>query len=349
MRLDDLIYQTSEWLRGTGPQSDIVISSRVRLARNIAKMPFSHWANKTQSYQILKICKDAIDANDFMKGCIFARIEELNNIDKQFLLERHLISKELITKSDNKAVAISDKEIISIMINEEDHLRIQTIQSGFNLAQAWQIIDRIDTDLSSKMDFTFSNDLGFLTACPTNTGTGMRGSVMLHLPALVITKQINRVLQTISKLSLAARGFYGEGTQAAGNFFQISNQTTLGHSELDIIDNLQRIIKQVIMHELTARKILNAQHKIELQDRIWRAQGVLKTAHIITSSETIELLSMVRLGVDIGLIKEIDIAKVNQLFISTQPAHLQKFEGKALTAAERDVKRAQVIRESIGK
>jgi protein arginine kinase len=349
MKLDDLIYQTSEWLRGTGPQSDIVISSRVRLARNIAKMPFSHWANKAQSMQTLKICKDAIEANDFMKGCIFVKIEDLNNTDKQFLLERHLVSKELITRSDNKAVAISDKEVISIMINEEDHLRIQTIQSGFNLQTAWQIIDRVDTNLGSKIDFTFSPDLGFLTACPTNTGTGMRGSVMLHLPALVITKQINRVMQTISKLSLTVRGFYGEGTQAAGNFFQISNQTTLGHSELDIIDNLERIIKQVIMHEQNARKILNVQHKVELQDRIWRAQGILKTALIITSSETIELLSMVRLGVDIGLIKEIDIAKVNQLFISTQPAHLQKLEGKALTAAERDVKRAQVIRESMGR
>lgn len=349
MRVDDLLNQTSEWLRATGPESEIVISSRLRLARNISKMPFSHWASKSHSQQTLKACKEAIDENDVMKNSIFAKIEDISSLDKQFLLERHLISKELIARSDSKAVAISEREIISIMINEEDHLRVQVLQSGFNLRQAWQIIDRLDTDLGSRFDFAFSADLGFLTACPTNTGTGMRASVMLHLPALVMIKQINRVLQTISKLSLTARGLYGEGTQASGNFFQISNQTTLGHTETDIIDNLERIIKQVMMHEQNARKVLNTQHKTELNDRIWRALGVLKSAHIITSNETTELLSMVRLGVDIGLIKDIDTVKVNQLFISIQPAHLQKLAGKVLTAAERDVKRAQVIRENFGK
>jgi len=348
MKLDDLIDQTSEWLRGTGPDSEIVISSRIRLARNVAKMPFSHWAAKAQSQQVLKICKDAIDANNYMKGAIFVRVEELNSIDKQFLLERHLVSKELIAKSDSKAVAIGDKEITAIMINEEDHLRIQVVQSGFNLRQAWQIIDSLDAELGKRIDFSFSSEFGFLTACPTNTGTGMRASFMLHLPALVITKQINRVLQAISKLSLTARGFYGEGTQASGNFFQISNQTTLGHTEIDIIDNIERIIKQIVMHEQAARKILNTQHKIEFNDRIQRALGILKSAYIITSNETTELLAMVRLGVDMGLIKDINIAKLNQLFISTQPAHLQKLEGKALSAAERDAKRAEVIREAIG-
>jgi len=347
MKLDDLINQTSEWLRGTGPESEIVISSRIRLARNINKLPFSHWATKVQSQQVLKSVKDAIDVNDNMKGCIFARIDELNSIDKQFLLERHLVSKELIAKSDSKAVAIGDREIISIMINEEDHLRIQVVQSGFNLREAWQIIDSLDSELGKKIDFAFSSDFGFLTACPTNTGTGMRASVMLHLPALVMTKQINRVLQTISKLGLTARGFYGEGTQASGNFFQISNQTTLGHTETDIIDNIERVIKQIVMHEQNARKILNTQHKTEFQDRIWRALGILKSAYIITSNETTELLSMVRLGVDMGLIKDIVKAKLNQLFISTQPAHLQKLEGKVLTAAQRDTKRAEVIREAL--
>ncbi len=349
MKLDDLINQTSEWLRGIGPDSDIVISSRIRLARNLNKIPFSHLAVKKQAQETLKVCKDAIEANGYLKGGLFLKIEELANIDKQFLLERHLVSKELIIKFDSKAVIISQKEIISIMINEEDHLRIQTIQSGFNLRQAWDIISKLDVDLAARFDYAFSADFGFLTACPTNVGTGMRASVMLHLPALVITKQIDKVLQALSKLSLTARGFYGEGTQANGNFFQISNQTTLGHNEADIIDNIERVIRQVIVQEQNARKFLDAQHKTELQDRIYRALGVLKSAHIITSSETIELLSMVRLGVNVGLIKDIGIAKLNQLFISTQPAHLQKLEGKLLTAAERDAKRAQVIRESIEK
>lgn len=345
MKLDDLINQTSEWLRGLGPDSEIVISSRIRLARNINKMPFSHWATKQQSQQVLNISKDAVDASNYMKGCVFVRIEELGSIDKQFLLERHLVSKELIVKSDSKAAAIGDREIIAIMINEEDHLRVQVVQSGFNLQAAWQIIDALDAELGAKIDFAFSSEFGFLTACPTNTGTGMRASVMLHLPALVMTKQINKVLQTISKLSLTARGFYGEGTQASGNFFQVSNQTTLGHAETDIIDNIERIIKQIIMHEQQQRKMLITQHKAEFNDRIQRALGILKNAYIITSNETIELLSMVRLGVDTGLIKDINIAKLNQLFISTQPAHLQKLEGKPLSAAERDVKRAEVIRE----
>ena len=349
MRIDDLIKQTSEWLRGAGPQSDIVISSRIRLARNIAKIPFSNWATKVQSQQSLKICKDAIEASNFMKGGFFVKIEDLNSIDKQFLLERHLISKELVAKIDNKAVAVSDKEIVSIMINEEDHLRIQTIQSGFNLMQAWNIISSVDNELGARIDFAFSVDLGFLTACPTNTGTGMRASVMLHLPVLVMTKQINRVLQTISKLNLIVRGFYGEGTQASGNFFQVSNQTTLGSSETDVIDNLERIIRQVVTHEKNARKFLTSNHKTELQDKIWRALGILKSAHIITTNEMIELLSMVRLGIDVGIIKDIDISRVNRLFISTQPAHLQKLEGRVLTAQERDVKRAQVIREALEK
>lgn len=349
MNLDDLISQTSEWLRGVGPQSDIVMSSRIRLARNIANMPFSRWANKKQSQQVLETSKSAIETNNFMKTGLFLKVEDLTSINKQFLLERHLVSRELIEKSDSKAVFISEGEIISIMINEEDHMRMQAMQSGFNLKQAWQIIDRIDSDLGAKIDFAFSSDFGFLTACPTNTGTGMRASVMLHLVALVMTKQINKVLQAISKFGLTARGFYGEGTQAIGNFFQISNQTTLGHTEQDVIDGLERIINQIIMHEQAARKVLETQHKAELEDRIFRALGTLKSAHIITSNETIELLSMVRLGVDAGLIKDIDIVKLNQLFISTQPAHLQKLEGKILSASERDTKRAEVIREGIGK
>ena len=349
MKLNDLVKQTSEWLKASGPNSDIVISSRIRLARNLAKYTFTQRASKKQRQDVLRVCKDAISENLFMKGALFLELEGLSNIDKQFLLERHLVSKEHLVGQDSKAVAISEKEIISIMINEEDHLRIQVMKSGFDLKDAWHIINDIDNALGNLLHYAYSVDFGYLTACPTNTGTGMRASVMVHLPSLVMTKQIGKVLQAITKLSLTARGFYGEGTEASGNFFQISNQVSLGHKEEDIIDNIERIIKQIIDHEQSAREALYSQNRSALQDRIWRAYGTLKSAHIITSSETIDLLSLIRLGVDLKLIKEVDQALINELFTITQPAHLQKLEKKRLDPNERDVKRAQIIREKIGR
>lgn len=347
MRLDDLLKQTSEWLKGTGPQSKIVISSRIRLARNIERLPFSHWANKKQSEEALKLAKNSIESSAHMKDCLFLKLADLDNIDKQFLIERHLMSKEHAMEADHKAVAIGEGEGISIMVNEEDHLRIQVMRSGFDLRQAWDTIDSLDNELSDTIDYSYSTEWGYLTACPTNTGTGMRASVMLHLPALVVSKQINKVLQAITKLSLTARGLYGEGTEASGNFFQISNQVSLGQTEEDLIDNIERIIKQVIGHEEAARDSLYTNEKQKLDDRIWRAFGTLRSAHIITSAETIDHLSMVRLGIDIGVIP-LDRQIINELFILTQPAHLQKIEGKKLNPAERDVKRAALIREKLG-
>lgn len=348
MKLDDLLKQNCEWLKGTGPQANIVISSRIRLARNLKRVPFSHWANKKQKEDVLKKAKDAITASNYTKGSLFLYMADLNNLDKQFLIERHLISKEHALHANHKAVVIGDKEILSIMINEEDHLRMQVMQSGFNLDQAWQIISKIDEEFTKKLEFAYSDTWGYLTACPTNTGTGVRASVMLHLPALVLSKQINKVLQAISKLSLTARGFYGEGTEASGNFFQISNQVTLGHSEEDILDNIARIIKQVIGHEENARKALFEQDRARIEDRIWRAFATLKNAHIITSKEAINLFSSVRLGVDMDILKDLNIQSINKIFILMQPAHLQKIEKKMLSPQERDMKRAELIRKELG-
>jgi protein arginine kinase len=349
MKLDDLIKQTCEWLKGTGPNSNIVISSRIRLARNLRRVPFSHWANKKQKEQVLEKAKQAVGASNYTKGALLLVMADLNNLDKQFLIERHVISKEHALRADHKAVIIGDREILSIMVNEEDHLRTQVMQSGFNLDETWKIISKLDEEFAKKLDFAYSQDFGYLTACPTNTGTGLRASVMLHLPALVMSRQINKVLQAITKLSLTARGFYGEGTEASGNFFQISNQVTLGHSEEDIIDNIERIIKQVIGHEENARRALFEQDKARIEDRIWRAYATLKSAHIISSKEAIDLLSPVRLGVDMGILKEgVGIRAINRIFILIQPAHLQKIEGKTLSHQERDVKRAELIREELG-
>ncbi|KPK97048.1 MAG: hypothetical protein AMJ95_11135 [Omnitrophica WOR_2 bacterium SM23_72] len=347
MNLSDLLNHTSEWLKSTGPHSDIVISSRIRLARNLDKFPFPHWGNTQQGEKALAAIGEAISKVDYLKKTTFFKLADLDSVDKQFLVERHLMSLEHAQKTDHKALVIDDDEILSIMINEEDHIRIQVMQSGFNLFEAWNIINRIDDGLSKELPFAFSFDWGYLTACPTNTGTGMRGSVMLHLPALVMSRQIDRVLAAIAKLSFATRGLYGEGTQAAGNFFQISNQVALGHREEDVLENINGIIRQIIEQENQAREAILSKNKEVLEDRINRSLGILKSAHIISSQETIELLSMVRLGNDLGMLRELDRGQINELFIITQPAHLQKIENKKLTAAERDVKRAQIIREKL--
>ncbi|MFH1854438.1 MAG: protein arginine kinase [Candidatus Omnitrophota bacterium] len=347
MNLDDLLNDKGEWLRSTGPNSDIVMSSRIRLARNLSKYPFSHWVSKKEQEDILAIVKEAARTSKKMKNALCLDIGKLDSIDKQFLVERHLMSKEHSMDSESKGLCISDKEVASIMINEEDHLRMQVMKSGFDLRDAWCIINAMDDEISSFLLYAYSEDFGYLTACPTNAGTGMRASVMLHLPSLVMTKQIGKVLQAITKLSLTARGLYGEGTEASGNFFQISNQVSLGHKEVDIIDNIERIIKQIIGHEQSAREVLLSQNRAILEDRIWRAYGTLKSAHIITSGETIDLLSLVRLGVDLNLIKSVDRALINELFIIIQPAHLQKIEKKKLNPNERDVKRAEIIRKRL--
>lgn len=347
MTLNDLLNHTSEWLKSTGPNSDIVMSSRIRLARNLDKIPFPHWADKKQGEQVFKTITDCLDRIDSLKNATVFKLAELDNLDKQFLVERHLMSLEHAQKSDSRALAVDDDEIISIMINEEDHIRMQVMQSGFNLSEAWKIIDAIDDSLSRELPIAFGSEWGYLTACPTNTGTGMRGSVMLHLPALVMVRQIDRVLAAISKLSFTTRGLYGEGTQAMGNFFQISNQVSLGHSEEEIIENINGLIRQIIEQENQARELMASRNKAMLEDRINRSFGILKNARIISSQETIELLSMVRLGMDIGMIKGIDRRSINELFIITQPAHLQKIENNRISAEERDLKRAEIIRERL--
>ncbi len=348
MKLDDLIHHTGEWLKGTGPNANIVMSSRIRLARNLAKMPFPNKSTKKNLNEILSTIETAFSQINMFKDSMFLKLNELDNVDKQFLVERHLMSHEHASSTDGKALIVSKEEVLSVMVNEEDHLRTQAMQSGFNLDGTWKIINTIDDVMSQCLDFAFLPDWGYLTACPTNTGTAMRGSVMLHLPALVMTKQVNKVLAAIAKLSFASRGFYGEGTQATGNFFQISNQVSLGHSEEDILQNINGLIRQVIEQEEQARQALLLQNRPMLEDKIYRSLGILKNAHIISSQETVELLSMVRLGIDIGMIKNVGRMAINELFIMIQPAHLQKIEGKKLTSAERDARRAALIREKLG-
>ena len=347
MTLNDLIPQTGEWLRGGGPGGDIVMSSRIRLARNLKDVPFPQWARRPQRVDVLTRVEGAVKKSKFLKNALVLRFSELKELDRLFLVERHLISRDHASSAHEKAAVIGDREIVAIMVNEEDHLRFQVLQSGFNLQEAWAVLSRIDAELESTLSYAFAPEWGYLTACPTNVGTGMRASCMLHLPCLVMTKQIDRVLHALTKLGLTARGLYGEGTEATGNFFQLSNQVSLGLSEAEILDNLERLIKQVVEQEEAARKALINQSRGALEDRIWRAYGTLKSAHLITSNETVELLSLVRLGVDLGLIPTLDRGIVNRLFIQTQPAHLQKLEGHALNPSERDTRRATLLRDTL--
>lgn len=348
MKLDDLINQTSEWLKGKGPDSDIVVSSRIRLARNIDGLRFVDWADDDTKKEVVKVTKEAISSSNYMNNSLYIEMDKISPVDRQFLIERHLVSREHAIDPGYKTAYIGDREIVSIMVNEEDHLRLQVIESGLVLDEAWDIMESLEGDLEKRLKFAFSDEWGYLTACPTNTGTGLRASVMMHLPATVITKQINNMVHAVSKLGLTVRGFFGEGTEAAGDFFQVSNQVTLGQREEDIIDNLKRVIRQIVSQEKASREFLKTKKKDIIEDKVSRAYATLEAAHIITSKETIDLLSLVRLGIGLALIKDISNNTLNELLMLMQPAHLQKLEGRRLSPAERDIKRAELIHKKLG-
>lgn len=341
---DYLLKSTCEWLRGTGAESDIVLSSRIRLARNIANFPFTERLTPAEQDNIIKKVETAVDDLPILKKSFFVNFKGLDETDREFLLERHLISREHAAEGKKKAVVISPNEVISVMVLEEDHLRSQVFQSGLNLLEAWRLMDQLDTALENELTYAFQPNLGYLTACPTNVGTGMRASCMVHLVGLVMTKQIGKVVQALLKLNLAARGFLGEGTEAAGNFYQFSNQQTLGQREEEIVENLERVMKQVVEHEKEARNHLLEKKRGQLEDQIWRAVGTLKSSRLMTSGEAIGLLSLMRLGVDLGLVQNLGKANLNALFLFIQPAHLQKLMGGPLSAGERDQKRAELLR-----
>jgi protein arginine kinase len=342
MNLDDLIRTSGEWLRGTGPESDIVMCSRIRLARNLADFPFTNRASRGEKGEIEATFKAIIENEAFELS--YLDVNGMTPLERQFLVERQLISRELATAEGPRGVAIGTSENISIMVNEEDHLRIQVMLSGFSLHDIWERINKLDDQLEGQIAYAFSSQLGYLTACPTNVGTGIRVGVMLHLPALVQTKQIDKVFRALQKINLAVRGLYGEGTQAFGDFYQISNQQTLGKSEVELIRNLSDVVPQIIQYERTARQALLNERRQHLHDQVSRAYGVLKTAQTISSEETMHLLSSVRMGINLGLIDDLAIATVNELFIQTQPSHLQKIQGTELGVEERNVARASYLR-----
>src|ERR1017187_9043050 len=347
MELDVFLIPPAESARRKGPHDRIVMSSRVRLARNLREAAFPGWAKKLERIRVLELLLPAIEALPEMKGAFSGTMDSLSSLDKQILVERHLISLEHAAKSAGSGLVLNREETLCVMINEEDHLRMQSLRPGLQLRQAWATIDTADSALEKKLSYAFSPELGYLTACPTNLGTGIRVSAMLHLPGLVLAEQINPIIQSVNKLGLAVRGLYGEGTEALGNVFQVSNQMTLGESELVIVERLEKVMSQIIEHEENARQTLMEKKPKVVFNHIGRAYGILANAHSISSKETMNLLSLMRLGVDMDLFPGMERALVDELFILTQPAHLQKQLSDKLSAEERDLIRADMLRERL--
>ncbi|GAA3412019.1 protein arginine kinase [Paenibacillus hodogayensis] len=339
----------SDWMKGNSPDSDVVISTRIRLARNLLNLPFPMLATNAQSQEVLEQLVKVLKSDELQQISpmeLFI-LDELDELQRKVLVEKHLISPNLANESRNGAVMISDNESVSIMVNEEDHLRIQCLSPGFQIREAWDVANRIDDVFESQVDYAFEERHGFLTSCPTNVGTGIRASVMMHLPALVLTQQMNRILQAINQVGLAVRGIYGEGSEAIGNVFQVSNQITLGQSEEEIIDNLHSVAKQIIEHERAARQKLLAESRIRVTDRVKRSYGILSHAAIMDSKEASQRLSDVRLGVDLGLLDGVSPHALNELMVMTQPGFLQQYARTKLSADDRDVRRAELIRDKI--
>lgn len=344
LNLADLARTSGEWLRGDGPESDIVISCRIRLARNIAGYPFITRMSADARYQVVQLIRGLFRSSPQGQAMHFLDVESLSSLDCQLLMERQLISRELARGEGARGVVISEGERHSVMINEEDHLRIQVLHSGLALEECWKECDALDDQIEAGTAYAFHDQFGYLTACPTNVGTGIRVSVMLHLPALRLTREIQKVNQAAQKINLAVRGLYGEGSQAMGDFYQISNQITLGKSEPELIANVLEVVSHIIGWERRVRELLLKDNKAGLHDQVARAFGTLTSARSISSEETMHLLSSLRMGIWLGLVNNLDTATVNELFIHTQPAHLQKLQGETLESAERNLARATYVR-----
>ena len=347
--LGDPTQWIGEWLRGSGPMVDVALSSRVRLARNLAGIPFLSRCSPGQKRELEQRLRREISACNVAEKVFYVDIAVASEMERRLLVERHLISREHAEADHPRGVAVSADETIAIMVNEEDHLRVQVLRSGLQLVEAAEHIQRVDDLLEERLDFVFHSRYGYLTACPTNVGTGLRVSVMLHLPALKMTGEIEKVFRAARDLQLDIRGLYGEGTEATGDFFQVCNQTTLGKSESQIIEEFRRqIVPGFIEYELRAREGLIKQQNAALEDKIFRSLALLRSARMISSEETMYLLSLVRLGVSLQKIKDVELKTVNELFLLTQPAHLQRVLKRELNPQARGEARAEYVRRRLG-
>lgn len=330
--------------------NDVVLSSRIRLARNIKDMPFPSIMNDEEAHKVIESVRKAIFNSNTILSTQFNEYDmrKLTPLERQSLVERHLISPDLSQNTKNGYALIKNDNTVSIMINEEDHLRIQCILDGLRLNETWDIADKIDDLIEENVDYAYNERIGYLTSCPTNVGTGIRASLMVHLPALTITGLLGSILNSVTKIGIAVRGIYGEGTQALGDIYQISNQITLGQSEKEIIENIEGVVRQIIANERKARSDLYDKRKIQIEDRVGRAYGLLSNAKVLSTKEFMRLMSDVRLGAVLGILN-IDVRKIDELTTHIQPGNLQKILGAQLEPYDRDIKRAEYVVSQINK
>jgi len=349
VNLADLIRHPAEWRRGSGPMNEVVFSSRVRLARNLAGMPFLTRCSRSQVGDIAETIRKTLMKMALGGETLYVDMDQADPLDREVLVERHLVSRQLVESSGPRGVAIAGDETVSVMVNEEDHLRAQVLRGGLQLDACYAEINRLDDQLQDRLDFAYSSRFGYLTACPTNVGTGLRLSVMMHLPGLKLTGQIEKALRAARDMRLAVRGLYGEGTEAVGDLFQVSNQITLGRSEEQIITEFRdQVVPALIDYERRARQVLLDSRRVALEDKIQRALAVLTAARLISSEETLYLLSQVRLGVALGMVSNVTTEQINELALTTQPGHLQRLAGKSLSPQERGEARADMIHQRLG-
>ena len=342
--LRHMVDTVGKWLAVEGPEGDVVISSRVRYARNLKGFRFVPSATREELETITEMVETAI--KKVVPDAVVIRLSSLSETDRTMLMERNILTREMVKADHPASVAFLPDESVSVLVNEEDHIRMQVIAPGFQLREVLEQLNSLDDSLEEHLEFAFSDKYGYLTACPTNTGTGLRTSVMLHLPALVLTRQIVRVIEAVKSLGLALRGLHGEGSLLyQGDFFQVSNQKTLGRSEEAIVDNMATLVPQVLDYERTMRNQLMAQAKRKIEDRVWRAWGILNNSRIISTEEALEMLSLVRLGAAMEMLNGVNIKKINPLFVLTQPAHTKKRHMSDLTEEERDAARADFLRD----
>lgn len=340
------------WLEASGPHSDIVLSTRVRLARNLQGHAFGPRMSRPEREEVYTRVRSAAGEGTLLRDGVALELSSTSELSRRLLLERHLISRELAGTGgeapvEGSALFLGPADLVGVMVNEEDHLRLQSLMSGLKLREAYALVDRLDEELGRTLSIAYHPEFGYLTSCPTNAGTGLRASILIHLPGLVLTKEIGKVLQGISAVGLTFRGLFGEGSEVVGNFFQVSNQTTLGKSEEDLVEHLQKIVRQVIENEMKARAVLLRDAPAVIEDKIWRAYGLLRYARSMSFDEVMNLLSGVRLGASMNLLPGLSVYTLNKITIYAQNAHLEQAAGRALDDAESDLHRAAYVRQML--
>lgn len=345
--LETMMSAPAGWLDVSGPRSDVILSTRVRVARNLLGHAFPGRAGDVELREVRDELLSAASGNNYLTNAVVFRMEDAPQAVRDVLVERHIVSSDFARRPDGRAAIVGEREVASAMVNEEDHLRLSCIRSGLAPLDAWMLVDRVDSEMAQDLHYAFSGDRGYLTACPTNVGTGLRVSVLAHLVGLVRDGKIASVLGSVSKLGLSVRGYYGEGSEAFGGFFQISNQTTLGQPEDDIAYTVERVGAQIAQLELASRKRLLAERRLELADEVHRAHGVLRSARLLTADEVMERGSSLRLGVALGLLEGLSMAAVNRLLVVAQPGHLAYAAGADAASRELDAARADLVRREL--